>query len=125
MNGFRMESTNVGQYLDDVQNEIIKTDQAVQRDFCWSTEMINNIISSAVSQKVYIPNLILAEENKEEVTITYVVDGGHRTEALRRFKYADYKITSTIRNPIVTYSKKKLDENGNMMMLYGKQKNLI
>ena len=24
MNGFRMESTNVGQYLDDVQNEIIK-----------------------------------------------------------------------------------------------------
>lgn len=115
MNGFRMESTNVGQYLDDVQNETIKTDQAVQRDFCWNNEMINNIISSAVSQKVYIPNLILAEENKEEVTITYVVDGGHRTEALRRFKYADYKITSMIRNPIVMYSRKKLDENGNIM----------
>lgn len=115
MNGFRIESTNVGQYLDDVQNETIKTDQAVQRDFCWNNEMINNIISSAISQKVYIPNLILAEENKEEVTITYVVDGGHRTEALRRFKYSDYKITSMIRNPIVTYNKKKLDKNGKII----------
>lgn len=115
MNGFRPEATTVGQYVDDMENETIKNDQAVQRDFCWTNESINNLIYSAVSQKIYISNLILAEENKSGVTITYVVDGGHRGEALRRFKYSGYKITSTIRNPFVTYNRKKLDENGKIM----------
>lgn len=115
MNGFRTEPTTIGQYIDDAQNETIKTDQAVQRDFCWTNESINNLIYSAVSQKICIPNLILAEENKSGITITYVVDGGHRTEALRRFKYSGYKITTLIRNPFVTYNKKKVDENGKIV----------
>lgn len=115
MNGFRPEATTVGQYVDDMENETIKNDQAVQRDFCWKNESINNLIYSAVSQKICIPSLILAEENKSAVTITYVVDGGHRGEALRRFKYSGYKITSTIRNPFVIYNRKKLDENGKIM----------
>ena len=51
MNGFRTEPTTIGQYIDDAQNETIKTDQAVQRDFCWTNESINNLIYSAVSQK--------------------------------------------------------------------------
>ena len=115
MNGFRMEATNVDQYLDDVQNETTKTDQAVQRSFSWNNECINNLIYSAVSQEVFIPNLILAEETKDGIKTTYVIDGGHRTEALRRFRYSDYKITSTIRNPIVSYNRKKRDENGKIM----------
>lgn len=115
MSRFRTEATNIERYIDDVQNEITKTDQAVQRDFSWSNENINNLIYSAISQDVFIPNIILAEENKNGVTITYVVDGGHRTESLRRFKYCDYKITSTIRNPIITYNKKKVDKNGNII----------
>ena len=115
MNGYRPESTCVGQYIDDVQNETIKTDQAVQRDFCWGNESINNLIYSAVSQTIFIPNLILAEERKKDIVITYVVDGGHRTEALRRFKYCGYRISSAIRNPIVKYSRKKLDENGGIV----------
>lgn len=115
MNGFRTEPTTIGQYIDDAQNETIKTDQAVQRDFCWTNESINNLIYSAVSQKICIPNLILAEEDKSGITITYVVDGGHRTEALRRFKYSGYKITTLIRNPFVTYNKKKIDENGKII----------
>lgn len=115
MNGFRTEPTTIGQYIDDAQNETIKTDQAVQRDFCWTNESVNNLIYSAVSQKICIPNLILAEEDKSGITITYVVDGGHRTEALRRFKYSGYKITTLIRNPFVTYNKKKVDENGKII----------
>lgn len=115
MNGYRPESTCVGQYIDDVQNETIKTDQAVQRDYCWGNESINNLIYSAVSQTIFIPNLILAEERKKDIVITYVVDGGHRTEALRRFKYCGYRISSSIRNPIVKYNKKKLDENGEII----------
>ena len=112
MNGFKLETTCVGQYLDDVQSETTKTDQAVQRDFCWTNESMNNLIYSATSQKIFIPNLILAEEDKDGVIVSYVVDGGNRTEVLRRFKYCSYKVTSKIRNPIITYNKKKLDENG-------------
>lgn len=115
MNGFRMEATNVGQYIDDVQNETINSNQAVQRDFVWSIEMINNLIYSAVSQKVFIPNLILAEENKGDITTTYIVDGNQRTEALRRFRYDNYKVSATIRNPIVTYNRKKHDENNKIV----------
>lgn len=115
MNGFKLETTCVGQYLDDVQNETTKTDQAVQRDFCWTNESMNNLIYSATSQKIFVPNLILAEEDKDGVIVSYVVDGGNRTEVLRRFKYCSYKVTSKIRNPIITYNKKKLDENGKIM----------
>lgn len=115
MNGFRMEATNVGQYIDDVQNETINSNQAVQRDFVWSVEMINNLIYSAVSQKVFIPNLILAEENKGDITTTYIVDGNQRTEALRRFRYDNYKVSATIRNPFVTYNRKKHDENNKIV----------
>lgn len=115
MNGFRMEATNVGQYIDDVQNETINSNQAVQRDFVWTVEMINNLVYSAVSQKVFIPNIILAEENKGEVTTTYIVDGNQRTEALRRFRYDNYRVSATIRNPIVTYNRKKHDENNKIM----------
>ena len=115
MKGFKLETTCVGQYLDDVQSETTKTDQAVQRDFCWTNESMNNLIYSATSQKIFIPNLILAEENRDGVIISYVVDGGNRTEVLRRFKYCSYKITSKIRNPIVIYNKKKVDENGKIL----------
>ena len=115
MSEFRMEATNIGQYIDDVQDETINSNQAVQRDFVWTAEMIDNLIYSATSQKVFIPNLILAEENKGDITTTYIVDGNQRTEALRRFKYDNYKVSVKIRNPIVTYDRKKLDENNKII----------
>ena len=60
---------------------------------------------------VFIPNLILAETKSESgIKSTYIVDGGHRTEALRRFRYGEYKVTNEIREPIVRYNRKKLNE---------------
>lgn len=113
MNGYRTEPASLDQYLDDVQNETIKSDQAVQRSFCWGNEPMNNLIASAVSQTVYIPNLILSEETKENgIKVMYIVDGGHRTETLRRFRYCGYKTTSTIRDPFVKYSRKQVDKDG-------------
>ena len=123
MSEFRMEATNIGQYIDDVQDETINSNQAVQRDFVWTAEMIDNLIYSATSQKVFIPNLILAEENKGDTTTTYIVDGNQRTEALRRFKYDNYKVSVKIRNPIVTYDRKKLDENNKIIRNENKRSN--
>lgn len=111
---YRIEPLSVGQYLDGVESEDIKIDQAVQRSFCWSKEMMNSLIYSALSRKIYIPNLILAEEKRDDGTKqTYVVDGGQRTGTLYQFKYCGYKITSKLRSYIITYTKKKVDENGN------------
>lgn len=110
---YRIEPLSVGQYLDGVESEDIKIDQAVQRSFCWGKEMMNALIYSALSRKIYIPNLILAEEKKKDGTKqTYVVDGGQRTETLYQFKYNGYKITNKLRSYIVPYTKKKTDENG-------------
>lgn len=110
---YRIEPMTVGQYLDEVDNENIKINQAVQRDFCWKQEMMNALIYSALSRKIYIPTIILAEEKKKNGTKqTYVVDGGQRTETLYRFKYEGYKITKNLRNYLIPYNKKKVDENG-------------
>lgn len=110
---YRIESMSVGQYLDEVDNENIKIDQAVQREFCWNAEMMNALIYSAISRKIYIPNFILAEEKKKNGTKqTYVVDAGQRTETLYRFKYEGYRITKNLRSYLVPYNKKKIDENG-------------
>lgn len=110
---YRIEPLSVGQYLDGVEGEDIKIDQAVQRSFCWNKEMMNSLIYSALSRKIYIPNLILAEEKRDDGTKqTYVVDGGQRTETLYQFKYCGYKITSKLRSYIIPYTKKKVDENG-------------
>lgn len=110
---YRIEPMTVGQYLDEVDNENIKINQAVQRDFCWKQEMMNALIYSALSRRIYIPTIILAEEKKKNGTKqTYVVDGGQRTETLYRFKYEGYKITKNLRNYLIPYNKKKVDENG-------------
>lgn len=110
---YRIEPMTVGQYLDEVDNENIKINQAVQRDFCWKQEMMNALIYSALSRRIYIPTIILAEEKKKNGTKqTYVVDGGQRTETLYRFKFEGYKITKNLRNYLIPYNKKKVDSNG-------------
>ena len=74
--------------------------------------MMNALIYTALSRNIYIPNVILAEEKKKNGTKqTYVVDGGQRTETLYRFKYEGYKITRNLRNYLIPYNKKKVDEN--------------
>lgn len=113
---YRIEPLSIGQYLDRVDSEDIKIDQAVQRDFCWTKEMMNSLIYSALSRKIYIPNLILAEENRNNGTKqTYVVDGGQRTETLRQFKYLGYKVTGNLRTYMIPYKKKKIDECGKVI----------
>lgn len=113
---YRIEPLSVGQYLDGINNEDTKIDQAVQRSFCWNKEMMNSLIYSALSRKIYIPNLILAEEKREDGTKqTYVVDGGQRTESLYQFKYCGYKITNNLRTYMIPYRKKKIDGNGNIL----------
>lgn len=110
---YRIEPMTVGQYLDAIYSEDIKIDQAVQREFCWTSEMMNSLIYSASSRRIYIPSIILAEEKKANgAKQIYVIDAGQRTETLYRFKYEGYKISNSLRNYMVTYNKKRVDKNG-------------
>lgn len=73
---YRIEQMGVGAYVDSIDEEVITVDQAVQRAFCWSNEMINNLIYSTVSPKrIYIPNIILAEEKKRRWAYYYIRSG--------------------------------------------------
>lgn len=112
---YRIEPLSIGQYLDSVESEDTKIDQAVQRSFCWSKEMMNSLIYSALSRKIYIPNLILAEEKKNGIKQTYVVDGGQRTETLLQFKFYGYKITNNLRSYMIPYKKKLVNQNGEII----------
>ena len=116
MDGYRIERWSVEQYMDDVHTQIIQPEPTVQRGWSWTKEALNGLIWSAVSGIVFIPNLILAETKSESgIKSTYIVDGGHRTEALRRFRYGEYKVTNEIREPIVRYNRKKLNEEGKVV----------
>ena len=54
---YRLKAMTIGDYIDDVYERKIKSDQAVQRAFCWSNEAINNLVYSTLSKKrIYIPN---------------------------------------------------------------------
>lgn len=115
---YRLKAMTIGDYIDDVYERKIKSDQAVQRAFCWSNEAINNLVYSTLSKKrIYIPNVILAEENNDNGTIkTYIVDGGQRTEALARFIKEGHKISKSIRNRYVEYQTNKKDKDGNLIL---------
>lgn len=115
---YRLKTMTIGDYIDDVYEKKIKSDQAVQRAFCWSNEMINNLVYSTLSKKrIYIPNVILAEENNDNGTVkTYIVDGGQRTEALERFIKEGHKISKSIRNRYVEYQANKKDKDGNLII---------
>ena len=115
---YRLKAMTIGDYIDDVYERKIKSDQAVQRAFCWSNEAINILVYSTLSKKrIYIPNVILAEENNDNGTIkTYIVDGGQRTEALARFIKEGHKISKSIRNRYVEYQTNKKDKDGNLIL---------
>ena len=114
---YKVETTSLGRYLDDVDDGDVKLDQAVQRDFCWSKGMMNALIYSAVSKEIYIPPIILAEQKKEEdeIKTTYVVDAGQRTESLHQFRLGKYKTTKEFRNYLIQFKKEERDEDGNVV----------
>ena len=72
----------------------------------------NGTIMNPATQTI-ISGDILIEDDK--IIKSYAVDGGQRTVALGKFMYEGYRITKTIREPIIVYDKRKTDENGNVV----------
>ena len=98
----RKQTYTLDMYLKKNKKGDIDNNADVQRNFVWNNEQINELIVTVLTDD-YIPPIILGEEENSKLRI---VDGGCRTAALIKFKYGNYKITSSIENSLIPYKKK-------------------
>lgn len=106
----RKQTLPLGSYLEKIREEDIREDQDVQRlSGQFDNAMINELIVTVLTDD-YIPPIILGEEELcDGVVQQYIVDGLQRSSSLSKFKYCNYKITSSIENSIIEYQRKKMD----------------
>lgn len=109
----RKQTYSLDQYLKLMKAETIRTDQECQRlSGQWNHNMINELIATVLTDN-YIPPIILGEEITNGITRQWIIDGLQRSSSLSLFKYGGTRITQNIDEPMITYQRKILDENGN------------
>ena len=97
-------------FLTKINKEGIRADQDVQRlSGQFDNSMINELIVTVLTDD-YIPEIILAEEDK--VKQLWIIDGLQRSSSLTEFRFGNYKITSTIEDSIIEYDTQVVDDNG-------------
>lgn len=103
----RKQTYTMAQYLENVNEGYISNNFKTQRVPKWKP--IVDGLAVTILNDDYIPPIILAEEDNGEKK---VVDGGSRTAAFMMIRYGNYKIKSSVENPIIKYKKMSKDENG-------------
>lgn len=103
----RKQTYTLEMYLKKNRKGDIDNNADVQRCFVWSNEQINELIVTVLTDD-YIPPIILGEEDNSKL---HIVDGGCRTVALIKFRYMNYKITSSIENSLIPYKKKIIEKD--------------
>ena len=98
------------QYLNNERDGYITNNASTQRHPAWKP--IVDGLAVTILNDDYIPPIILAEEESGE---TVIVDGGSRTAAFKMIRYGNYKIKSSVENPIIKYKKMEKDENGKII----------
>lgn len=106
----RRKTFTMAQYLENVRDGYITNNASTQRNPAWKP--IVDGLAVTILTDDYIPPLILSEE---ECGRTVIVDGGSRTAAFTMLRYGNYKIKSSVENPIVNYKKMDKDENGKVI----------
>ena len=107
----RKQTYTMDMYLKKIADKDIRNDADVQRQFVWNSEQINGLIMTVLTED-YIPPVILGEEDNSQL---WIVDGGQRSGAFRKFRYGNYKISPAIENSIVRFSSKMRDEHGEVV----------
>lgn len=95
------------QYTKNVSEGYITNDADTQRNPAWKP--IVDGLSVTILTDDYISPIILAEEDSGQI---HIVDGGSRTAAFQMIRFGNYKIKSSVENPIIPYKKLVKDENG-------------
>lgn len=103
----RRQVYTMKQYLDNERDGYISNNVSTQRNPKWKP-IIDGLIVTILTDD-YISPIILAEN---ESGYTSIVDGGSRTMAFKIFAKGNYKIKSSVEDPIIEYKKMEKDENG-------------
>lgn len=103
----RKQVYTMEQYTKNVSEGYITNDADTQRNPAWKP--IVDGLAVTILTDDYIPPIILAEEDSGQV---HIVDGGSRTAAFQMIRFCNYKIKSSVENPIIPYKKLVKDENG-------------
>lgn len=96
-------------YLEKMRDLDIRSDADVQRlGGQWNNAMTNELVVSVLNGD-YIPPVILGQEENSQA---WVIDGLQRSTAFMMFRYGNYKVTSSVEEPIIPYRAKARDAEG-------------
>ena len=109
----RKQTYSLEQYLKQLKNENIRTDQECQRrSEQWKPNMVSELIATVLTEN-YIPPVILGEETVNGITRQWLIDGLQRSTSLSLFRYGNIRITKSLDEFMISYQRKVLDGNGN------------
>ena len=109
----RKQTYTMDLFLKNIKEQDIRQDQDVQRlSDQWSNAMMNELIVTVLNDG-YIPPIILAQEFNSQM---WTVDGLQRSSTFMKFRYGNYKITTSVEEPIITYRAKVRDSEGEAML---------
>ena len=103
----RKQTYTMAQYLENVNEGYISNNFKTQRFPKWKP-IVDGLVVTILTDD-YIPAIILAEDGSGEKK---VVDGGSRTAAFMMIRYGNYKIKSSVENPIIKYKSMSKDKDG-------------
>lgn len=103
----RKQTYTMSQYLENVIEGYITNDADTQRTPAWKP-IIDGLAVTILTEN-YIPSIILAEEDSGQ---SHIIDGGSRTASFKMLRYGNYKIKSSVDDPIITYKSMIKDEDG-------------
>lgn len=104
----RRQTYTMQQYLSNIKEGYISNNASTQRNPAWKP-IVDGLVVTIFTDD-YIPPIILAEEESGRIVI---VDGGSRTAAFKMLCDGNYKIRSSVEDPIIKYKKMSKDKNGN------------
>ena len=109
----RKQTYSLEQYLKQLKNENIRTDQDCQRrSEQWKPNMVSELIATVLTEN-YMPPVILGEETVNGITRQWLIDGLQRSTSLSLFRYGNTRITKSLDEFMIPYQRKILDGNGN------------
>ena len=103
----RKKTFTMSQYTENVNEGYISNNFKTQRFPKWKP--IIDGLAVTILNDDYIAPIILAETEDGQ---TQIVDGGSRTAAYMMIRYGNYKIKSSVEDPIIEYKSMSKDENG-------------
>lgn len=105
----KRQTYTLNMYLEKLKDSDIRSDADVQRlSGAWNNAMTNELIVSVLNGE-YIPPIILGQEENSQA---WIVDGLQRSTALMMFRYGNYKVTSSVEEPVISYRAKVRDAEG-------------